>query len=268
MSRTGAALAAFFVVAAVVVGLLLWQQNRGWNPQSLAPAPQEATPAPTPAEPQMHYPIETPEASAESLPELDASDEAFQRTLGELLGRTNFKNLFQPQNIVRRIVVTVDNLPREVVSERLRPVKPVPGAFAVERDGTAMRLDAANFARYTPYVRALERVDTDTLTKVYSRFYPLFQSAYRELGYPKGYFNDRLVQVLDHLIAAPPLEEMPALVQPHVVYRYADPSLESASAGHKLMWRMGNENAARVKTKLREIRSALAANATTSPQPS
>jgi hypothetical protein len=45
--------------------------------------------------------------------------------------------------------------------------------------------------------------------------------------------------------------------QPHVVYRFADPDLEAASAGHKIMLRMGSENASRIKAKLREIRRAL-----------
>jgi len=38
-----------------------------------------------------------------------------------------------------------------------------------------------------------EKVDAKAFMAVYTRFYPLLQQAYRELGYPKGYFNDRLV---------------------------------------------------------------------------
>jgi len=37
-------------------------------------------------------------------------------------------------------------------------------------------------------------VDAKKLVSVYVHLYPLFQQAYVGLGYPDGYFNDRLVQ--------------------------------------------------------------------------
>lgn len=50
----------------------------------------------------------------------------------------------------------------------------------------------ANAQRYTPYVWAFTHADTDALVGAYTRFYPLFQQAYVELGKPDAYFNDRL----------------------------------------------------------------------------
>ena len=52
-------------------------------------------------------------------------------------------------------------------------------------------------------VRALESIDSAKLVALYVRFYPLFQQAYAELGYPSRYFNDRLFEVIDHLLATP-----------------------------------------------------------------
>jgi hypothetical protein len=42
-----------------------------------------------------------------------------------------------------------------------------------------------------------------------------------------------------------------------VFYEFADPELEARSAGQKILMRIGNENAARVKAKLRELRGEL-----------
>ena len=92
---------------------------------------------------------------------------------------------------------------------------------------------------------------------VYARAYPLFQQAYVELGYPDGHFNTRLVQVIDHLLAAPEPAAPLRLVVPHVLFEYADPALEAESAGRKVLFRMGNANAAKVKSKLAELRAAL-----------
>src|SRR4029450_3313423 len=95
------------------------------------------------------------------------------------------------------------------------------------------------------------------LVALYVRFYPWFQQAYRDLGYPSGYFNDRLVDVIDLLLATPEITGPVVLVQPRVLYTFADPRLEALPAGQKMMIRMGPENTAQVKVKLRELRRAL-----------
>ncbi len=105
----------------------------------------------------------------------------------------------------------------------------------------------------------ISKLDMQQLAAVYFRFYPLFQQSYQNLGYPTGYFNDRLVQVIDVLLATPqplgPIE----LVRPNVMYTYADPALEARPAGQKLLLRMGPENAALIKTKLTELRAIITA---------
>jgi hypothetical protein len=108
-------------------------------------------------------------------------------------------------------------------------------------------------------VRALEAVDPQRMAAIYFRLYPLFQQAYVELGYPNGYFNDRLVEVIDHLLEAPDVVEPTRIAAPHVLYEYADGDLESLSSGQKLVMRMGAANEARVKAKLRAIRTEVAA---------
>jgi hypothetical protein len=85
----------------------------------------------------------------------------------------------------------------------------------------------------------------------------LFQQAYAELGYPSRYFNDRVFEVIDHLLATPDVRGPIALVQPKVMYEYADPVLQDLSAGQKMLVRMGPENEAKVKAKLRELKKAL-----------
>lgn len=259
MSRTAAALTVLAVFAGALFAFLLWQEHRDTGLQLPQQRDQQEAAPQAPAEPEIRYPVATDEEAAKELPPLDESDASFRSALSGLIGANTFKSLFQPQNIVRRIVVTVDNLPREVVADRLRPVQPAAGRFPVVRNGDQLTIAPDNSKRYTPYVRALEQVEPEAFGKLYQRFYPLFQTAYRDLGYPKGHFNDRVVAVIDHLMNVPELEGPVAVEQPHVFYRYADPKLESASAGHKLMWRIGTDNARRVKAKLRELRAVITA---------
>jgi hypothetical protein len=119
----------------------------------------------------------------------------------------------------------------------------------------------ATTVRYIPYnagakamVGLLSGADLVELADVYRRFYPLFQSAYVDLGYPDGYFNDRLVEVIDHLLETPEISDPVSLTRPHVLYEFADPELEGLSSGQKLLLRMGAEHRSRVKQALREFR--------------
>jgi hypothetical protein len=86
---------------------------------------------------------------------------------------------------------------------------------------------------------------------------PLFQQAYEELGHPDASFTARLNEVIEHLLQTPTPRGQVALVQPSVLYKYADERLEKLSAGQKVMIRMGVDNATVIKGKLREIQAEL-----------
>ncbi len=115
-----------------------------------------------------------------------------------------------------------------------------------------------NAARYRPFVDLIEAADPLTIVETYRRFYPLLQQAYVSLGYPDGYFNDRLVEVIDHLLETPQDAATLTLTRPHVLYEFTNAELESRSAGQKLLLRAGSENAARIKAVLRQLRTLIA----------
>ena len=252
--RWSAAAVGVALIAAAGIGYYLWQRQ----PAPPVAAPAVTTPEPAPqasSEARVEHPIEG--ATSTPLPALAESDAAVREALVPLFGTGVFDALFRPQDLVRNAVATIDNLPRKQVALRLLPLKPVPGSFRVSGQNGSPVIGADNGARYTPYVRAMEAVDSAKLVALYVRLYPLFQQAYAELGYPSRYFNDRVFEVIDHLLATPDAPATVALVQPKVLYEYADPSLAELSAGQKILLRMGPENEARVKAKLREIKRAL-----------
>jgi hypothetical protein len=251
------------VAAAVVLiaaGTWYYLQSRHAElPPAAAQAPPPAQPAQS-GEPAIQHPVPQGEAAAKGpLPTLADSDAAIGDALGQLVGAAAMKDYWLPENIVRHIAVTVDNLPRPKAAVQKRPTGSVAGPFMVNGDELHATLDPRNFTRYQPWVAVVDRLDMRQLAEVYVRFYPLFQQAYQDLGYPTGYFNDRLVQVIDHLLATPQPAQPVALVRPNVMYTYADPGLESRSAGQKLLIRMGPDNAAVIKAKLTELRAAITA---------
>jgi hypothetical protein len=193
------------------------------------------------------------------LPALADSDMALRDALAKVAGADAVKDYLQPENMVRRLVVTIDNLPRQKVAVEKRPTIGLESAFVVDGDELHATLDRRNFDRYQPMVTVVSRLDMQRLAGVYVQYYPLFQQAYQNLGYPTGYFNDRLVQVIDLMLATPQPAGPIELVRPNVMYTFADPALEALPAGQKLLIRMGPDNAAVIKAKLSELRAALTA---------
>ena len=249
------------LLAAGAVFYYLWRQDSKVQTAS-APSPATQPPAAEVA-PAIRHPIEDaqsaapPGADSKPLPALMVSDTTMQNTLADLFGPLSLGKVFYEDAIIHRFVATIDNLPRKAVPSRNLPVKPIAGLLVASGKDDNVTISTENAARYTPYVQMADAIDAKNLVSAYVHFYPLMQQDYRDLGYPKAYFNDRVIEAIDDLLAAPDTTDPLRVVQPKVLYQYADPDLEARSAGQKIMMRMGSENAAKLKAKLREIRREL-----------
>lgn len=277
MQRRHIALIAGLLVAIAGAGTTLWWMYRGKvvppSPVAQAPAqPEPAAPAaaPAPADAGPKHPLE-PLAAASApapLPALDDAEALVGTALAELAGRSGVMAFLQVDGFVRRAVVSVDNLARPMAASRLWPVQATPGRLQRIVAGDAELIAADNARRYEPFVAFVASVEPSRAAALYRRLYPLFQQAYAELGYPKGHFNDRLVEVIDHLMAAPEPALPPAVklvevkgevpsTRPWVRYEYVDERLESLSSGQKIMVRIGVSNERRLKGWLAGFRQAI-----------
>lgn len=249
------------VAAAVIVGGIAayFLFKPAPPPPPPVPVQVQAPPPPPPLpppEPEVRQVIEAPPAPP-PLPALAESDKFMLDTLAELIGNQSLMKLFRTDRIIRNIVATIDNLPRRHAPMGVMPVERAPGQFIVAGTEGEPVIGPKNAARYTSYVKIAEAIDAKKLVGLYVRLYPLFQQAYEELGYPKKYFNDRLIAVIDNLLAAPDIRGPVRLVRPNVFYLFADPDLEGRSIGQRILMRMGGRNESAVKGKLREIRQEL-----------
>jgi len=225
-----------------------------------------APPAPETPPPIAHpLPPSTDTDTGPALPALNNSDPVFLGAIEQLPGGDALRALLQPETLIRHIVATVDNLPRARLALEMRPVHSTPGQLLTVGDEQQATLDEHNAARYATAIAALRALDMHSVSKLYQHFYPLFQRAYEDLGYPHAYFNDRLVAAIDDLLATPQPTAPLALVRPKVFWEFADPELEARSAGQKLLLRMGNENATIVRAKLRELRALVVTAPGTTP---
>jgi hypothetical protein len=257
------------IAVVVIVAVGAWvahramQAGEGTGPAHAASAAaMPNAPAPAPAA-SIRHPITQAavpaSASTAPLPALDASDASVGSAL-HALGGDGLKGLLLPQGIVNHIVATVDALPRhELGSSFILPLRTPRGAFLARETQGTLSADTRNAERYAPYMAILQHADPQALVAWYVHSYPLFQQAWRELGYPKSYFNDRLIVAIDDMLAAPAPALPPALKLVQGRYLYVDPALESLSVGQKLMLRLGPANEAAFKAKLRAVRALLTA---------
>jgi hypothetical protein len=255
-------IALLLVAAAAGLAWFLWDDAMPPAPEQ-APVQQSMPDTDTePAEP-MHpvEPLDVAPGESElvELPPLEESDSYFALALIDVFG-PEIETLLADEALIDKSVATVDNLSRSRIAEKIRPLGRLSGNFIVTAagDNGPFYLSPDNYARYDPLVSMVTGADLDDMVATYRRFYPLFQEAFAQLGYPDGYFNDRVVAVIDHLLETPEPEEPIRLVQPHVLYQFADPELEALSGGQKLLIRMGPDHISRVKAVLSDVRARIA----------
>jgi hypothetical protein len=215
---------------------------------AVSPAPSEPAVAP-------RYPLE--QAAPATPLTLDNSDAALLSEMSRLAGVSGLLQWLLPTNVVRHIVATVDALPRRQVPLQVLPTRPVPGNFVVSLHDDETVIGSVNGERYLPYVHLLTSIDPSAAASSYRRFYPLFQQAYRMLGYPKGYFNDRLIEAIDDALATPEVTTLIRVEAPRAMWRYVDPDIEALSAGQRILLRMGEANAAAVRAWLKAFRASV-----------
>lgn len=270
----------FFLLIAVAGIYFFNHQLEEAKELAVKPGQEKAIQLPQAEEPKIKHPIpeptvalgtsdtmtqsqteDTPEITEveEPLPTLDQSDGTIKQLLVDILKSDALVALFRQTGIIHRFVVTIDTLPQQKMANKFRLIQPAAGKFLVIKDADEnITIDPKNSDRYRPFMQILQLIDTEQFVTFYTRYYPLLQEAYDALGYKERYFNDRFIEVIDHLLATPDIEGPISLQQPKVFYVYADPALESLSAGQKILLRIGASNSAILRDKLIAIRAALA----------
>ncbi|RYZ86145.1 MAG: DUF3014 domain-containing protein [Moraxellaceae bacterium] len=204
------------------------------------------------------------------LPDIDQSDASVLAAL-KALNVNGLVEMIIPQDILRKFVRAVDVLEEGKIITEYRPVASPQGVFAVDsfnvkvsggelgeqQDVEQFRVSPKNYLRYTLFVQVISALDNDMSVALYKRYYPLLNRAHQELGSGKGNFHSVLIRAIDKVLSAPDANGDMLLIHPKVYYEFADPALEKLPEAHKLMLRMGPDNAEKVKASLRNIRGKL-----------
>lgn len=232
----------------VAAGLWYWLGSDGGSgpPGDIAAAGGTATSPDTAVEP---FP---------DLPELDASDAFVRRVVAGLSSHPEWAAWLATDTLVHRFVgaVVTVGAGRSPRSE-LGFMEPE-GEFAVRRPEGRVLVDSVSYARYDLPAAVFVSLDTGGTARLYRRLHPLFEEAYRDMGFRETPFDAALARAVETLLAVPVPEEPVELVPAGAEgYEFRDPELESLSPAQKHLLRMGPDNVRRVQRKLRELAAAL-----------
>ena len=190
-----------------------------------------------------------------ALPPLDESDAFVRAQTGSVCLPLAW---LAADNLVRRGAVVIENASRgELPPRRGGLLPPLPG-FPVRQDGERFFLHESGYARFSPYLDQLEAIDPERVAGCLRLLEPLVAEALAELGHHDGP-QAGIAAVLDRVLAVPAPSEGEAveLVQPDVLFEFADPRLESLSDLQKQVLRMGPDNARRLQAYVNRLRPLL-----------
>ncbi len=271
---------ALFAILLIGIGLyLLINQHLNslqYTGQTIAPIPTAtatalpqniepilATPTPEVAN-KSHAPAPTPIPS-ETPPPLNQSDEHLAFKLSTLNNGSELVALLSAEESIRKIVRAIYGLSEGRIVREYRPVTSPKGVFNAYKIGQQTkgteqelyRISRENDARYSPYISLFASLNTPALITLYGFYLPTLEAAYQELGIGHGDFHNTLIKAIDVLLDAPITQDAILLIQPSVMYKFSDPTLEKLPSAHKLMLRMGQENREALKLELKAFKTRL-----------
>lgn len=278
-------LIAFIILVVIAIGVA-WQFT-GSKPEPVIVDKQVSAPVSIP-EPEEEVTIiepviEMPEVTVieevvevieNPLPSLNESDNWLKLKLPEITWRKELLTLIVDEDMIRRFVVFTDNFSQGIVAYEHSPfvlpnVKFTPETGSVSFQELPQNINTnqvkqnvwqwneASSKRFSLYIDLLRSMDSESLVQWYAEIKPLIDEAYQELGYEDDFTNtlqSAITRVLDMELP----KSSKALIQPSVMYKFANPKLEALPDADKLLLRLGKDNLLVMKSVLLELHEKLA----------
>jgi len=252
-------------------GGFYWYYHRSQQVPTAVEKPKaEETSPPSPsAEAKPEAEKEPPPEPTVKLPALDQSDDITRQMLRSLSPHGKVADWLKIKNIIRVIVAATDNMANGKSPRAHLGFLFYGQVFPVSEKGGKIYLDSKSYERYDLLADAFVSLNTGRTIQAYEKLKPLFQEAYRELGYPQKDFHSTLVQAIKRILDTPIVEREVLLKEEGkgVNYLYVDDGLEDMNEVQKHLLRMGPKNTRKVQQKLREMALALGVPESQLPQP-
>jgi len=200
------------------------------------------------------------ESTKNSLPSLNESDAWLKLKLPEITWRKELLMLVVDEDMIRRFVVFTDNFSQGIIAYEHSPLVLPKVKFTPKTDSASQNVwqwDENSSKRFSIYIDLLRSIDSNSLVQWYLEVKPLIDEAYQELGYEDD-FTDTLQSAITRILDMELPKSSMALIQPSVMYKFANPALEALPDSDKLLLRLGKDNLLVMKAVLLELHEKLA----------
>jgi hypothetical protein len=254
------------IAVSIIAGILYkTQSTEGPDPElTTFSEPEEVAVVQATVVPEAEIPQEPAPTAAQSsvskppaLPGLNDSDSFIRERLALLNSKADFGKWIQTDDLIRRTASYFDGLSNGVLLNKVFPLTPPEGKFATHADDNGIWLNAGNYERYDRTIGAVSAMDMTAVAKMFHFSRPLLEAAFAEMGYNSRQMDGIILQSLDVILATPIIVEPIELTRESVVYKFADPALESLLPLQKQLLRAGPENTKRLQQQASALREAL-----------
>ena len=262
-------IAGTLIAAIIIVAVLFKAQNQPeYDPELIAipdePVAEVVIQAPVVPEaviPEAVEPEPEPTTSSVStpppLPKLDNSDDFIRERLLLISNKPEFAKWVKTDDLLRRTASYADGLSNGVLLSKIFPLSAPEGKFATHSSDGTIWLNAGNYERYDRTINTLISLPMDSMAKMFHFTRPLLENAFSEMGYNPRQMDGIILQAIDVILATPIVAEPIRLTRDSVVYKFADPALESLLPLQKQLLRTGPENTKRIQQQAKALREAL-----------
>ena len=262
-------IAGTLIAAIIIVAVLFKAQNQPeYDPELIAIADEpvaevviQAPVVPEAVIPEAVEPEPEPPTSSVStpppLPKLDNSDDFIRERLLLISNKPEFAKWVKTDDLLRRTASYADGLSNGVLLSKIFPLSAPEGKFATHSSDGTIWLNAGNYERYDRTINTLTSLPMDSMAKMFHFTRPLLENAFSEMGYNPRQMDGIILQAIDVILATPIVAEPIRLTRDSVVYKFADPALESLLPLQKQLLRTGPENTKRIQQQAKALREAL-----------
>ena len=262
-------IAGTLIAAIIIVAVLFKAQNQPEYDPELIAIPDEtvaevviqAPVVPEAVIPEAVEPEPEPPTSSVStpppLPKLDNSDDFIRERLLLISNKPEFAKWVKTDDLLRRTASYADGLSNGVLLSKIFPLSAPEGKFATHSSDGTIWLNAGNYERYDRTINTLISLPMDSMAKMFHFTRPLLENAFSEMGYNPRQMDGIILQAIDVILATPIVADPIRLTRDSVVYKFADPALESLLPLQKQLLRTGPENTKRIQQQAKALREAL-----------
>lgn len=188
---------------------------------------------------------------------LDVSDAAVKAAIVQAIRSPQISKFLVNESLLQKFVISANNLANQEITIRDNLLTPPEGDFGVYQQADKIWIDRTSFQRFTPYIDAIESVDTEQLLSAYESYRPTLTEKFAEISRPGEQLDQIVIRAIDELLNTPLVPVPIEVMSETVMYKFADPKLEALSGPQKQMIRMGPDNVRRFKEVLREVQAEL-----------